>query len=295
MGALRILQTSQVTVTRTFYVDETPTDATGNVDVSLQRWDGTVVNSGTAGHPGPAGQYTWTIRGGLAQADPSDTYQLDKLQLIWTALVGGARTRVAQEVEIVGGHVFDLAQFRADYPDFGSKTKFTTAALAARRVAVEQEIERVTWTAMVPRFAYDITWGSGSRWLGLNHCDIRAVRKVVVDGTTWTPAQLAAIDWMDNGLLVLPVGAVWPAGVQVVVEYEHGLDGPPEPVSEAAAFRMSTRMGQGKSGVPANAQSYTTEAGAIYRLGQGNRDRTGIPLVDADLLKFGRKRRAASA
>lgn len=292
MTALRVLRTTQVTLVRTFKVDEVPTEPVGAVTVTVRRWDGSSVATGPATLPGVTGQRAFVLTGGTTSA--GTTYRLDNFLVTWAANVGGADIEIVEEVEVVGGHLFDIGDFRRDYRDFSSVGKYPTADLATRRVRIESEIERITWRAFVPRFAVDRTYGSGTRYLGLRHCEPRTIRAVNVAGTPWTVGQLATITTLPNGMLILPEGGIWPK-LATTVEYEHGWDSPPGTVAEAGMLRLSTRLGRPNSGVPVNAQSYTTEAGAIYRLGQGGRDRTGVPDVDSDLSKFTRKRRAVTA
>jgi hypothetical protein len=291
--ALQVLRTTQLTITRTFTVDEVPTSASGNVVVTVARWDGTIVATGNATGPVTPGVYSYVLTGGITNA--AATWQLDDLNVRWEATVGGSVVRLYEDVEVVGGFYFGIGQFRSEYKDFASTAKFTTASLSAKRSTVEREIEAITWRSFVPRYARDDTVGSGTRYLGLAHCEPRLIRAVTVNGVDWTADQIASLTWMSNGLLMVPEGAVWVAGAQIVVEYEHGLDQVPGPVEEAAMFRLRSRLGRPGSAVPDNAQSYTTAEGAIYRLGQGGPLKTGIPTVDSDLVKFARARRRVTA
>jgi hypothetical protein len=283
-----------VTLTKTFTVDEVPTNASGAVVVTVTRWDGTVLDTGNATAVGPPGVYSWTLDGGLT-APASVTWQLDHLTVSWSATVGGSAVRLAQAVEVVGGFYFDVPRFRNEFKDYASAARYPAATLAEKRSTVEREIERVTWRAFVPRFAVDHTYGSGTRYLGLLECEPRLLRTVTVGGTPWTVDQITTVGLMGDGMLVLPEGGVWPKSVPITIEYEYGVDFVPEPVEEAAMYRMRSRLARPGTSVPDNAQSYTTTEGAIYRLGQGGRDKTGIPHVDSDLIKFGRKRRAVIA
>jgi hypothetical protein len=293
MVALRVLRTTQLTVSRTFTVDGVPTEPSGAVTVAVKRWDGTTVGSGTATAPGSPGVRAFVLTGGLTA--PAMTYQLDNLTMTWSANVGGSNVELSQEVQVVGGHYFDLETYRGTYRDYASPAKFPSATLAEKRVGVEDEVEAITWRAFVPRFAVDTVYGNGSPWITLSHCEPRVIRSVTAqDGTQWTADQVAAIQPMDNGWLKAPNAGIWP-GIRYTIEYEHGLDSPPLSVAEASMLRMSIRMGRPNSGIPHNAQSYTTEAGAIYRLAAGGKGKTGVADVDSDLAKYTRKRSGAFA
>src|SRR6266542_4321437 len=107
MSLVRVLRTTQVVLSHTFYVDETATSATGSVTYSIKRLDGTVVTSGTAAGPITTGVYTVTVP---AQAT------LDVLTVDWTGVVAFATVTARDIVEFVGGFIFGLAEVRALTP-----------------------------------------------------------------------------------------------------------------------------------------------------------------------------------
>jgi hypothetical protein len=282
MSLVRILRTAQVTLSHTFFVDETATDASGPVTYAFKRLDGTSVASGTAAHPGSPGVYTAVLPG---QAE------LDTITLDWTGTIGGAAVTVRDFVEIVGGFLFGLAEARAMRPPL-SATTYPAATLAARRIEVEQECEAICRKAFVPRFARYLLDGSGTDELVLPDMQVRAVRsaKVAVRaGGTFIALsvdQVAAVAPDASGVLVRDDGDVWPRGRKnVLVEYEHGLDYPPEEVRTAAMLRLRSRLGMGNTGVPDRAISFTVAEGGVYRLSTPGKDRTGVPDVDAAYLR----------
>src|SRR5438128_3225201 len=112
MSLIRVLRSAAAVLTRVTYVDETPTDMTAPPTVTVIRPDGTVVNSGTAAHPGPAGTYTYTLPGGPS-APGSATWQLDWLTVTWTGILAGGTVTMTDTVESVGGYYFGLAEARA--------------------------------------------------------------------------------------------------------------------------------------------------------------------------------------
>lgn len=284
MSLVRVLRTAQVTLTHVFYVDEAPTDASGNVTATLKRLDGTTVNSATAGHPA-TGTYTYTVP---AQA------QLDSLTLDWEGTVAGAAVSVRDYVEIVGGFLFGLHEARAKRKPLSAAT-YTPEELAATRVEVEQDCEKICHTTFVPRFMRVAVPGSGRPDLLTPHADLRALRVVRIDGANLTAPEVAAIGVNRSGVLIRPGGAIWPwpGAIQgstipnIVLEYEHGLDAPPGRIASMAIVHLRSLLTETDRGTPSNAVSFTVADGGTYRLAQPGRDRTGIPEVDAVYQRYG--------
>ncbi|WP_435589580.1 hypothetical protein [Micromonospora aurantiaca (nom. illeg.)] len=250
-------------LTRTFSVGEIPTDVTGDVTVTVTRLDGTAVVSGTAAHPGPAGQYTFAV--------PAQT-RLDALVVDWSGSLG----RYRDLLEIVGGFYFDLAEARQEHGL--SLAQHPTEKLIRKRLEVEVECERICGQAFVPRFERAEVRGDGRAVLLLPRVQVRALHAVTVAGTAWSPADVAAVDVDASGVLHHRVG--WPAG-RLVVEYEHGMDMPPEDLRTAAMLRLRSRAHITTSGVPDRAISWSAADGGTYRIALPTGEKTGIPEVDA--------------
>jgi hypothetical protein len=273
MSLIRILVTTEVTLTHTFYVDEVPTDASGAVTATLKRLDGTTVTSGTATHPGPTGVYMFAV---------PEQATVDTLTLDWSGTLAGAVVSVRDHVEVVGGFLFGLAEARAAHPGIANTTAYPSSLLAEKRLEVEQECERICRLAFVPRFARVTLSGDGTDWLPTPDSELRVLRAVSVDGTAWSAPDVAAVNVLKYGALKRPIGAVWPVGdSNIIVEYEHGFDYPPSDLTEAAILRLRSRIAMPLSGIPDRATSFTVTEGGTFRLSVPNRDRTGIPDVDA--------------
>jgi hypothetical protein len=292
VSLIRILVTTEVTLTHTFYVDETPTDASGAVTATLKRLDGTTVTSGTATHPGPTGVYTFVI---------PEQATVDTLTLDWSGTLAGAVVSVRDHVEVVGGFLFGLAEARAAHTSLADTTAYPSSLLAAKRLEVEQECERICRRAFVPRFARVTLSGNDQDRLPLPNLDgrgseIRSIRAVEVDGTAWAAGDVTALGFTDFGTIKRPGGALWPAGTgNIVVEYEHGLDYPPSELSEAAILRLRSRIAMPLSGVPDRAVSFTVTEGGTFRLSMPGKQQTGIPDVDAVYERHTRQQRAVFA
>lgn len=294
MSLIRVVRTAAATLTRTLYVDEAPTDAAGTVTVAVTRLDGTAVSSGNATH-GATGVYSYVLPGGPA-GPASATWQLDTLIVSWTGTVGGAVVTLTDEVEVVGGFMFGLAEARAADPSLANTTTYPSATLAAKRIQVEQECEEICRQAFVPRFYREALSGRDIDRIGTRWPMLRTLRAVTVSGVAWSAPDVAAVAVSESGMLTRPSGSVWPAGSQnIVVEYEHGWDRPFEDLKEAAMARLRSRLNLTRSGVPDRTSSYTTETGATYRVTLPTADTTGIPEIDAAYGRYTRHRRAVFA
>jgi hypothetical protein len=291
MALTRILRTTKVTVTRTFYADEAPINAdSGNVTATLKRLDGTLVNTATAGHPGPVGEYTYPV--------PASAV-LDAFRLEWSGLFGGVTITVYDYVEVVGGFLFGLAEARNRHRGLNDTNRYTTDILAEKRTEIEQEFENICGQAWVPRFARFALSGRGYEQLATPVTMLRTLRAVTIGGVAFTQTELDAVSLTDSGILRRPTGSMWPAGYRnVIVEVEHGNDYPPLPISEAGILRLRSRLSTTTTEIPDRAISYSVAEGGTYRLSTPGRQRTGIPEIDGVLERPGytlRRPRAAVA
>ena len=288
MAALtRILRTAAVTLSHIFDPGEIPTAATGSVAVTLTRLDGTVVASGNATGPDENQAYTFPYAGSAT---------LDILIVTWSATVNGDALTLDQDrLEIVGGHMFGLAEARNFDPKsaIADPVKYPTQLLADTRNEVEDEAERICVQAFVPRFARDVLDGTGQPWLKLLNPMLRTVRKVLV-ATTYGDAmvafdagQLSRLPPAPDGVIRLDSGFFWPASAwwsggvwpmgrsNIIVEYEHGWDRPPATISRAGKIRIKNMLLEPTAAQPDRAES------ASPTLGIPDRESTGIPAVDA--------------
>lgn len=277
MAIIRVLRTSKATLSKTFYLDEAGTDATGSVGVAVTRLDGTLVESGTA--VGPVdGAYTYTF-GGLDV--------VDELVLTWSATLGGDAVVLDQDrVEIVGGFFFGIAEGRAVDPALSNTSKYPTADLIDRRNEVEDEAERICGQAFVPRFHREVLTGGGRLGLPLRWPMVRAIRSVSVAGLAWTVPQVGGLTFSDTG--VVTGAREWVLGQRIVVEYEHGWDRPPIELVRAAKLRFKSMAMEGRSALPDRAERVITqtEGGGTIQYGSPSAERTGIPAVDAVYGRF---------
>lgn len=274
MQLTRVLIDTPYTLTRVFTVDDAPADAAGDVTVDVRRLDGTLVESVTAGHPGPVGAYTYTSTG-------RDV--LDSLRVTWSGTWGSSTVSVADVVEIVGGFLFDVSDARAR---LGAQmmARYSTATILDRRTVVEQEADNVAGLALVPRFKrvkVSMPWtGDGCR-LALPSTDVTAIRSITENGTAWTVEQLAAVTLLEEAGVLYGPGMFFPGANRYVIEYEHGFTEPDLTVRESAIQRLKWWLGAAQSQIPPNAISFTVTDGGVYRLTTPGRQSTGDPAVDA--------------
>jgi hypothetical protein len=259
--------------------------------VTITRLDGTAVESGTAIVAGDGVTYSYTFGG-------SDT--LDQLQVSWAATVGGDSVVLSQDqLQVVGGFFFGLAEVRAIDPVLSNTVKFPTDSLIQRRIEVEDECEEICRQAFVPRFCREVLSGHPRiRHLRLRWPNLRKVRSLTVDGVAWDQTQLDAIGPDPLGIIrpnrswgwfygTPSYADVWPWGVgNIVVEYEHGMDFPPATIVRGAKLRMKSLLLQNLSPLPDRAERLATTETGVVMLATESKDSTGIPTVDACYAKY---------
>lgn len=281
MALYRVLRTAKATLTRTFYLDEDPTTASGNVVVTVSRQDGTVVQ-GPVNATGPDAEngYSFTF-------DGRDV--LDELDLLWAATVGGDAIVLDQDViQVVGGFYLGLGEIRRIDPKFqgaSGTARYTTQELIDKRIEVEDEFERITGQAFVPRFERETLSGDGGGVLRLRWPRLRKVRAVTVGGVAWAQDRVDAFG--PSPLGIVRVANAWPAGVgNIVFEYEHGMNRAPTDIVRAARLRMKSFLLTTQSPLPDRAERIATTEVGLVTLAIASKDTTGIPEVDAALARF---------
>lgn len=295
----RVAKTSAAVLTHRFEVGETATDSTTSVAVTVTGPIGSVVASGTASHA-DTGIYTYALP---PQAG------LTVLTVAWSATIAGAAVVETDTVEVVGGFFFTLTEGRNSDASLTDRDKYPTAELDDKRLQVEEECETICDRAFVPRYARVVLNGSGSSDLVLDHPDtdrsaahVRAIRSVKMaprsGGTLvdFTTTELAALIVRNDSTLSRSDGAFWAEGYgNVVVEYEYGLDGPPEQLKQMAMVRFRSLLNVNKTGIPDRAASFTAGDGGTYRLTMPGAWATGIPAVDAVYARYSRRSGTASS
>lgn len=296
---LRIQRNRAATLAHTFYVDETPTDPTGTPTCAIVDANGTSVATPTVTVLGDgSGRVTTPLTAQTA---------VKWLTVAYTATVGGSSRVEYDQVEIVGGFLFELAEARASDSSLADTSKYPTADLLAQRQRVEEECEQICDQAWVVRYRRLVLSGTGTWDLpvpdggdvnraGILLRGVRTLRRASVaptlDGTftDLTAGELAAVAVTDGGMLRRTDGQAWTEGIQnIVVEYEFGNDAPPSDLKDMSMVRLRQRLNLNKSGIPDRAQSYTVEGGGTYRLSMPEAFKTGAPEVDAAYWRYSRR------
>lgn len=289
----RVAVTSAAVLTHRFELGETLTDSTTPVAVSVTDPSGTVVATGTA-TKAVTGVYTYALPPQAA---------LTVLRVAWAATIDTAAVVEYDTVEVVGGFFFTLAEGRASDTSLADRDKYPTDDLAEKRVLVEEECEAICDRAFVPRYGRVTLDGTGSADLVLAHPDpdrsvahVRAIRSVRMAAQTggplvdFTTGQLAALLVRSDNTITRSDGALWAEGYgNVSIEFEYGLDAPPEQLRQAAMVRLRSLLNVNKTSVPDRALSFTAGDGGTYRLTMPGAYATGIPGVDAVYARYSRR------
>jgi len=284
VATTRVARTQRAALEHVFYDTdgETPVAATGTVTVAVVDANGTAVTSGNATAAGTT--YTFTLPAQSA---------LGELLVTWTGTVDGTTVAEVDVAEVVGAHLFGLAEGRASDPTLADRTKYPTSALVAARLVVEVECEEICDRAFVPRYRRLVLDGTGTDELILADSEIRDVLAVRVapraDGTfvALSADELAALVVAPDRTLRRVDGRSWTEGRgNVIVEYEHGWKAPPADLGRAMLRRFRSVLNLNKGGVPDRAQSYSTTDGTTYRLTLPEAYRTGIPFVDGIYARY---------
>lgn len=235
----------------------------GAVTVDLTRADGTVLVTGGATSGTGSNPRTYSL------AAASNTL-LDLITATWKE-AGTARGTTIHE--IVGGFYFSIAALRA-FDSTITAAKYPDGDVLTARREVEDELERITGTAWVPRYFRDRISGSGTDKLILpaGIGAVRSVRSVreYDDATTftaYTATELAAIDTSVMGMLTRLDGDPWAKGTKnILVELEHGYDQLPADLARATKQRARFRLNMEKSGVPDVADRFVRPDGSVYEV-----------------------------
>lgn len=273
MADSRILISTPATLTATFNDGgETPVDP-GTVAVTITRADGTVVVADAPTSGSGAAARTYTL---VAQE------RLDHLTAVWAASSGGRR--VTTHHEVVGAYYADLAEIRA-LDALGNTSKYPEATLARARWQAEDRFEEATGVAWVPRHDRQDLAGDNTGELLLRWPRPRTLIAVTIDGTP--AADLDTFTLYDTGIIERNSRLTWPRGTtttgNVIVEYTHGYDRPPEDLRQAFLAYVRYLVLDTTSRIPDRAASYSTEFGTYQLVTAGFQRPTGLPEIDAVL------------
>lgn len=294
---MRVLVGSDnVIVSPTFVAaDEvTPAATTGTPVASVTRADGTVITAPTVTAGVGTGVYEFTLTA-------AQTATLDVLSVVWTGTVAAMVQRYDQRVEVCGGHYVTLAELRS-MAGLDNAT-FTVDRLKAARDDFVDVAERYLGVAYVPRYEYETIrsgYGWGSTGVKLSRLYPRTIRSLSFGGVVET--DLSRLRFTISGDLDWSWGTFSAPLVNlpsdVVVGYEHGLDGAPEPLRNACREYVRSSLLKSVSGMSRDVLTqsmgdgtYTRYMTPDFRAGRP----TGWGDVDRELNSLSRDRVPGSA
>jgi hypothetical protein len=263
----------------------TVTDADGNSTtvapaptVTISDDAGDVVVSSTSTTLN-SGAYVYTLSTSVRNA-------LGVYDATYTYTQGGQSVSITKQFEVVGNHLFEIAELREFDEALVDDTTYTSTRLASAREDATERLENAADVAFTVRATRQVLSGDGSTKLLLPHSDIVDLFEAWIDGVE---LDLGDVEVKPEGILVYANG--WTYGTNnVEVRYSHGYQVTPEPVKRAA--KMLAVEYVVTSALPARATSQSTDVGD-FRIAIANVDAgrdTGIPEVDAVISRFGRRR-----
>lgn len=283
----RVLPAQPQTITLDWRLGSTSTAPSNTTTLAITRPDGTALPGAPATAPSTANP---SRPGEVGFVLPAQA-EVTRLKVVWTATVGGQVRNLTTYVEVVGAHLFDLADLRAfkwggftsEAAPLADATKYPDERLQEVRDLLLDEFEDFTGTPFVERYTSAIVQPIGRRlWL-----DLKLPRRVLSlkDGATvWTSLQIGALAY-GEGFLELPDYARFYGSV-VLLEYVRGLYRVPPPISEAAKKVAVHKLAPSR--IPPRAITVTDERGTM-QLSVANPGRQryyGLPEVDAILGEY---------
>jgi len=264
----------------TFNSAGTAQDA-GDVTLTITRPDGTTVVEVLA-------DLTHTPGTGIYDYLYAPT-MIGQHQVAWAA-TGQNQAADIRFFDVYGATIAEPADLRARFSgggnggDLSSEAAYPDSLLRAKlRDAVEQW-NMLAKVAMAPYSNLLSRRGDGCRaWL-LPHVPVRAITSLTIGGTVVSPT-LYVVD-QEAGIVELLAGT-FTLNQPVVIHYEHGLDYPPEPVSQAIMTLTAEYLT--RKALSSRAITEVTDVGTFNLSVAGIRKPTGIPEVDRIVQDFGRK------
>jgi hypothetical protein len=248
--------------------------ATGSVTASVRGEDGVVVVSGTATHVGTGGDYSIKC--------PPQT-ELNRLTTTWTGTWSGVSQSVETYDEVVGGHLFSIAEARA-FKDglLADANAYPDTMIRQARERIADDFQNCCGVPFFPRYERETLYGVGRTTLWLPYKRPLRLVSVSVSGATLSTPDLAAVTAYPTGRLLRT--AAWPNAAPVVVRWERGFNRVPEEIKRAALALCHYELTA--SDITDRQVTFANELGTVRLSMPGRQNPTGIPLVDAVLYRF---------
>jgi hypothetical protein len=258
---IRIVRGRSAELSYTFYVDGNATDPTpDSASVSITRADGSTLTPSASVDNSGVGVVSITLT-------PSETANLDRLTVTWSAVFDGQTQSFTDTVEIVGDFLFTIAEARAAIGD----PAYDADRIVDARTYAETELEGALGYALVPRYTHTTVVAQRGMPLRLQPYTT-VVRSATSNGTVLTSGDLAALSF-NAGF----VSGYWWSGA-VTVGYEHGLP-VPSPGAKRAALALALDeldAGSASSIDPRASQIVTVDGTVNLRAGSGQFFAAGV-------------------
>jgi len=228
--------------------DGIPKDATGALTVTGKSLDGSAVPLGTTQSLGE-GEVSVTIAA-------ADIPQPDLVVLTATDEDGAVNETA---VEVVGGYYFSITEARKMDGALQQMAKYPDEDVIRCRQEVEDEFERISWQAFVPRADRFVLSGDGSAEILLSVYHLRSVRSISVGGVPFTSDQLAGVTVDPIGLVTSQYGPFLIGTQNVTMIAEHGMSIVPADLKAAMVRRLRERLNSPNSGMNERATSMSAD------------------------------------
>ena len=285
MNQLTILRnTGPTTLTERWYENDLQVDA-GAVTVGIVDAAGTVV----------VAPLTATTKAGSG-ATTSYSYDLaiqtavSRLTVTWTRTDTGAS--LSDEVEVVGWHLFTVAQTRAwDGAVMASTTAYPLATILEERDRITDVLEHQIGFPPIQRYGSATLSGQGEDRIWLPTHRVVSVLATTVDGAAFDAGDLTDLR-IDGATLIRDAGGVFACGdSNVDVHYCWGPDRPLADADRVGLFLLRDRL------VPADisprVMSQSNELGVAQFALPSARFPFGLPVVDQWVKDHDERRRFA--
>lgn len=249
-------------------------DATGNVTVTVRDAVGSTVASGTATRAS-LGTYFFVLTG-------ANNAVLDTYEVTWAATVAGQAGSYITRHEVVGAHLFGVADLRT-YDTSMTAATYPGAEVRKARDEATDQLERPGSTFGSLRGVRVALDGTGTDTLCIPHTLVGTVLSCTVDGAMVSPSIIAT---SGDGRLVLTSGT-WTVGTRnVVLHYEAGWANVPPPLATAAMILARERLVQNTAAGSMRATAQITGDFAFRLTIPGRDGWTGIPQVDEYIREY---------
>lgn len=250
-------------------------DADATVTVEVLRGDATQLVAPTIVSDVGVGEYQYVL---------APLADVDRLTAIWRGAWGGVSQELRSELDVVGSHLFTIAQARAyDRSALADTTNYPDAAIREARAGIADFFQEVCDQAFIPRYGVQEFSGGAADAVRIADENLVKILRVSNSGAS---LGLSGITLGENGRVWRSAG--WPAGYRNLrVEYEHGMTATPYRIHQAAL--MLARYELVNRDISDRTVSLSNELGAV-RLSVPGRDYpTGIPFVDSTLSRYERR------